>query len=284
MFVNLNSILPKARKEHYAVPAFDCVADIMVRTILDTAEEQRSPVILMALDHDLTGKGMAFISTLITGIADQYTVPVCLHLDHATDLTLIQSALDHGFSSVMYDGSALPFKENIINTARVVEMAKSYNAAVEAELGLVAGTDIHGTASSSASQLTDPNDVVEFIEKTGIDALAVSIGTSHGVYIAKPNLDIERLMEINEISSVPLVLHGGSGTPGDQVREAIKHGMAKINIYADLRFAMFAGVKEAAAKISRQDPLPDQMFEPIQKNLSNIVVEKMQSFHSSGRV
>lgn len=285
MLVTLNEILPKAREQHYAVPAFDCMEDVMVRTILDTAEQEQSPVILMALEHDLQGRGIVYISGLVRAVADSYDIPIVLHLDHADNFDIIRKAIDHGFTSVMYDGSQFPFRENVERSQEVVELAHKQNISVEAELGLVAGKDIHGDdyPGEGKSLLTDPKEVVEFVEQTSVDALAVSIGTSHGVYVSLPNLDIQRLEEINTVSPVPLVLHGGSNTPAAQIQNAIRHGISKINVYADLRVGMLQGMKNSAQNQVREDPLPDVLFRPIKEGLAQVAAERMETFFSQNK-
>ncbi len=282
MLVNLNEVLIKAREGKYAVPAFDCTEDILIRTILDTCEEKKSPVILMALERDLKGKGMDYITSMVKGVADKYSIPIVLHLDHATNLDLIKRAIDYGFTSVMYDGSMLSFEENIANTKKVVEIAHAQNVTVEAELGYVGGNELDGSYTGDA-KLTEPSQVLEFVNKTGVDALAVSIGTSHGVYVSEPKLNIERLQDINAISPVPLVLHGGSGTPVDQVQEAIKNGIAKVNLYADLRIAMFKGLKISAQSQKRIDPLPDEMFKPVKEELKKVIIDKINMTFSESK-
>lgn len=275
MLVNLRDVLPQARRKGYAVPHFDCVEDIFIRAILDVAEEESCPVILAALGHDLGGRGIEYISGLVRSVAGGYSVPVVLHLDHAEELELIERAIDHGFTSVMYDGSQLPFRENIRNTRKVVRKARLRGVSVEAELGFVGGAELSGE-SSGESRLTDPAQVVEFVSETGIDALAVSIGTSHGVYESEPELNIPRLQEINRVSKVPLVLHGGSGTPDVQILTAIRNGISKVNIYSDLRAAAMAGLKSSATFQSRTDPLPDEMFSPIRQALHEAIREKIR--------
>jgi fructose-bisphosphate aldolase class II len=259
--------------------------DVMIRTMLDTAENENSPVILMALEHDLQGRGIQYVSGLVRAVADSYAIPIVLHLDHAEHMDIIKKAIDYGFSSVMYDGSQLPFQENIARSQEVVEIGHGHSVTVEAELGLVAGKDIHGVDYPGAGEslLTDPEEVIEFVEQTGVDALAVSIGTAHGVYVSLPNLDIARLEEINKVSSVPLVLHGGSNTPVDQIQNAIRHGISKINVYADSRVAMCQGLKHSARIQERDDPLPDVLFRPIREALSQIVAERIDMFFSKNK-
>ena len=182
----------------------------------------------------------------------------------------------------MYDGSDLSFDENVSNTKEVVEFAKKYNVTVEAELGRVGGNETKVT-DMEESLLTDPKEVLKFVEETKVDALAVSIGTAHGVYIAEPKLNIETLKEINEISTVPLVLHGGSGTPEDQVKDAIKNGISKVNLYADLRIAMYEGLNETANSHDRVDPLPNELFLPIKENLRKVIVDKIEMVGSKDK-
>ena len=282
MLTSLKDILQDAWKNHYAVPAFDCTEDVMIRPILDACEELRSPVVLMALGHDLQGRGIDYIASIVKGVAPRYAIPVVFHLDHATDIALIEQAIFHGFTSVMYDGSMLPFETNAVNTAEVVRLAHARGVSVEAELGHVAGKELDGSYAGDM-QLTDPAEVVRFLE-TGVDALAVSIGTAHGIYISAPTLNIDRLKAINAVSSVPLVLHGGSGTPEDQLQQAIAAGIAKINLYADIRMAMLNGLKISAQNVTRPDPLPDELFRPVKEQIRMAVRAKIGLCRSAGRV
>ncbi len=285
MLVTLKEVLSHARTNQYAVPAFDCTEDVMVRTILETAEEADAPVVLMCLEMDLTsgdGNGWLYLSGLIRAVAPHHKIPVVLHLDHATDLAQVETALDLGFTSVMIDGSMLPFEENVRLTRAAVDRAESYGASVEAELGYVGGMDLEDR-NCTESILTEPDDVVRFVEATEIDALAVSIGTAHGVYRAEPDLNIERLKELDAAGGVPLVLHGGSGTPDDQVREAVRHGICKVNIFADERIAMGRGLAREAESMARPDPLPSELFGPIREALGDVIAEKIDLLGAGNR-
>ena len=282
MLTTLKEILGHARAHQYAVPAFDCVEDVMVRAILETAEDLRAPVILMGLLPDLQGNGMVYVSRLIRAVAEHHSIPVALHLDHATDLELVRAAIDNGFTSVMVDGSSLPFDENVALTKAAVELAHPHSISVEGELGHVGGMDLDETACGE-NVLTEPDEVARFIEQTGLDALAVSIGTSHGVYRSLPNLAIDRLKELSQVSSIPLVLHGGSGTPEDQIRAAVRHGICKLNIYADCRVGMAQGLQESARKMKREDPLPREMFGPIKAGISRVVADKIELLSARGK-
>ncbi len=286
MLVTLREVLGDARAKGYALPAFDFSEDIMARTILETSEDLRAPVILMALELDLNshdGNGWIYQSGLVRAVADHHRLPIVLHLDHAGSLESIRKGLDLGFSSVMIDGSALPFEENVRITRAAVEMAKPLGASVEAELGLVGGMDLRDEVCAE-NVLTDPDQVTQFVERTGVDALAVSIGTSHGVYRSLPNLNIERLKQLNAASAVPLVLHGGSGTPVDQIQQAVRNGICKLNLYADMRIAMFNGMKESVATMDRIDPLPLEMFAPIRQHLAAAVADKIRMLGAENRV
>jgi fructose-bisphosphate aldolase class II len=282
MLTSLREILIHARAHAYAVPAFDCVEDVMVRTILETADSHRAPVILMCLWLDLQGNGMTYLPGLIRAAADAHGIPVALHLDHAQNLEQIQAAVDHGFTSVMIDGSELPFDENVALTRAAVRLARARNVSVEGELGHVGGMDLEATQCGE-SVLTEPHEVARFVAETGVDALAVSIGTSHGVYRSLPTLAIDRLKALNAVSPVPLVLHGGSGTPEDQIREAVRNGICKLNLYADCRIAMGQGLKQAAASLSRIDPTPQELFGPIRERLGEVVRQKIQLLSAENR-
>lgn len=284
MLVTLKEALADARAKKYCIPAFDCIEDIMVRTILETCQANRSPVIMMCLPGaDLDGNGWGYVPASIKAAAEFHDVPVVLHLDHATKMDDIKRAIDHKFTSVMFDGSALPFAENVARTKSVVGMAHPKGISVEAELGLVGGADVQETVMTE-NILTNPNDVLEFVAATDVDALAVSIGTSHGVYKSLPNLDIDCLKKLNETSSVPLVLHGGSGTPDDQIQEAVKYGICKLNIYADCRIALTKGLYASSKQQTRIDAPLQQLFGPLKEELAKVVEEKIMLLNSNNQV
>lgn len=248
--VSIKEILMDAREKHYAVPAFDVSSYKMAQAVVDVAEELRAPVILMGLIGDTTPTQFDHLSVDLHSIALRANVPVCIHLDHAMDFDLIKKAIHQGYSSVMYDGSSLPLEENIAATKRVCDYAHMYGVTVEAELGHV-GDGIVGQSESFAhgnqghdSTLTNPDEMIRFIEETKVDCLAVSVGTSHGVYKCIPHLEFELLSKLNEISAVPLVMHGGSGTPDDQMKEAVAKGISKVNIFSEILAAYYGGMKE----------------------------------------
>jgi fructose-bisphosphate aldolase class II len=231
---------------------------------------------------EIGDKTFWYYPAIVRAVAERYTIPIVMHLDHATELVVIREALDHGFTSVMYDGSILPFDENVEMTRKVVELAAPYGASVEAELGLVGGFGLSGK-DSVANILTQPDEVIAFVKRTGVDSLAVSIGTAHGVYLQLPQLDIPLLKELNAVSKVPLVLHGGSGTPDEQIRAAVENGICKFNVYADSRVALWSRFRKIAVETVRNDPLPNDYIAQLQDALGDVVEEKAKLAGAVGR-
>lgn len=288
MLVTMKDLLADAQTRHYALPAFDVSNYEMMRAVLDTCEEERSPALLMGLGVDLEGKGMDLIASMISGASKCYSVPICLHLDHATDLGRIKAAAAAGFSSVMYDGSILPFAQNARNTAEVVQFAHAAGLTVEAELGHVGNAMVGNETDATTDEdpedtLTDPADVVRFIEETDVDALAIAIGTAHGVYKKTPTLRIDRLDEITAVCGRPLVLHGGSGTPDEQIKTAIAHGITKINIYSDVVAALNSGLKNKLGSITNPATWPVFVFEEARGKMKEVIRRKLKTFGSSGK-
>lgn len=289
MLVSMKEMLLDAKKNHYAIPAFDISNYEMMKAVLETCEEEKSPALLMGLGVDLQGRNMNLLSSMVKSASEFFNIPVCFHLDHATDFNFIKKAIDCGFSSVMYDGSVLPFSENAKNTAEVSKYAHQKGVTVEAELGHVGNASVGsisetGTDVDPGESLTVPEEVKKFIEITDVDALAVAIGTAHGVYKKTPELRIDRLDEITSICDRPLVLHGGSGTPNDQMQNAITHGITKINIYSDVLFALNQGLKNTLNKVSNPSTWPFIVYEDAIKMMKEVVREKLRTFGSSGRI
>lgn len=289
MLVTMKEMLSHAKANHYAIPAFDISNYEMMRAVLDVCEEERSPALLMGLGVDLEGKALSLLTAMVRAASEFYTVPVCFHLDHATDLDSIKAAIDAGFSSVMYDGSVLPFEENAKRTAEVTAYAHAHGVTVEAELGHV-GNAMVGNENDLAKNedpedtLTLPDEVVKFVEQTDVDALAIAIGTAHGVYLKTPTLRIDRLDEIVAVCDRPLVLHGGSGTPDDQMKMAIAHGITKINIFSDVLYALNQGLKNKLNAMQNPSTWPAFVFEEAREGMREAVRLKIRTFGSNGRV
>lgn len=289
MLVSMKEMLEDARKNHYALPAFDVSNYDMMKAVLEACEEERSPALLMALGVDLQGRDINLLASMVQSASDYFNIPVCLHLDHATDFNLIKRAIDAGFSSVMYDGSVLDFANNAQNTAEVTKYAHGRGITVEAELGHVGNASVGsisetGTDTDPGESLTVPEEVVEFIKITDVDALAVAIGTAHGVYQKTPELRIDRLDEITAVCQRPLVLHGGSGTPNDQMQNAIRHGITKINIYSDVVAAMNKGLKDKLNAMENPATWPFIVFEDARNMMKEVAREKLRTFGSAGRI
>ncbi len=289
MLVTMKEMLEDAKKNHYAIPAFDVSNYDMVRSVLEACEEEGSPALLMGLGVDLTGKGLSLLPAMVKSASEHFNIPVCFHMDHATDFELIKAGIDAGFSSVMFDGSVLPFNDNAKKTAEITKYAHAKGVTVEAELGHVGNASVGsisetGTDDDPGETLTVPEEVSKFIDITDVDALAVAIGTSHGVYKKTPELRIDRLDEITAVCDRPLVLHGGSGTPDDQMQNAIRHGITKINIYSDVVYALNKGLKDKLNTIENPATWPFIVFEDARVMMKEVVKDKLHTFGSAGRI
>lgn len=247
MLVNLVEILKLAEEKKCAVGAFNTPNLECVNAVLAAAEKLNVPVILSHAELHEEVSPLAKIGPVMVQAAKNAKVPVCVHLDHCETLSYMREALDIGFTGVMYDGSTLPYAENLANTKKAVAMAKTYHCGVEAELGALASRE-GGAANASGPVYTDPDEAVEFCRETGIDALAPSFGTAHGIYKSKPVLDLERVKVIAEKTGLPLVMHGGSGVSPEDYRTGIANGLRKINYYSYMSKAGTQAVKELLAK------------------------------------
>lgn len=235
MYVNFNNMLKAAYEGHYAIGSFNWYNYETLSGIIEAAEEAGTPVIASFGAKYLSNMSLATAAALTKSLAEQVSVPVCLHLDHCSDKLTIMKAIDLGFGSVMYDGSRLSFDENVINTKEICDIAHDYSVSVEAELGsLAAGENSHEGESSDREIYTSAGDAARFVKYTGVDALAVSIGTVHGMYKGTPDIRTDILKEINEAVGIPLVLHGGSGTPEDKLLACIANGISKINVNTEI--------------------------------------------------
>ncbi|HHY80034.1 MAG TPA: class II fructose-bisphosphate aldolase [Thermoanaerobacter sp.] len=281
MLVNLREILAETRKNKYAVPAFD-VSDLTTfKAVAETAEELRSPIIVMILDTDVKDGYLRYIVPMIKEVAAHSRIPICLHLDHGPDIETVIKYISLGFNSVMIDASTLPLEKNIEITRQVVKLAHSAGITVEAELGHV-GVGLSDNEETIRSFLTIPKEVDKFVKETQVDALAVAIGTAHGPYKGALHLDIPRLREIAKITETPLVLHGGSYTPEEQVKEAIITGISKVNIATELRVAFIKGIKETIATANEYVAL-SEIFEKPLLFMKELVKSKIELCGSSNR-
>ncbi|MBN2926391.1 MAG: class II fructose-1,6-bisphosphate aldolase [Eubacterium sp.] len=243
MLTTTKQLLLDAQKGGYAVGAFNVENMEMVQAVVAAAEELQSPVIMQTTPSTVKYADLAYFYANVKTAAEKASVPVVMHLDHGSSFELAMQALRTGYTSIMIDGSHESFEDNIAVTKSVVDACHPSGVPVEAELGKVGGKedDLDG---GEGNPYTDPQEAKQFVEATGVDSLAVAIGTAHGVYKGTPKLDVNRLSEIREVVSIPLVLHGTSGVPDEAVKECIKRGICKVNYATDLRIAFSEGVNE----------------------------------------
>jgi fructose-bisphosphate aldolase class II len=304
MLVSNRDLLVPATRGKYAVGAFNVNNLEVILAVAEAAVEERSPAIVAVTPSAIKYGGLAYLSKIVRTAAEGSTVPLSLHLDHGEDFETASKCVGAGFTSVMIDGSPLGFEENIAVTKKVADVAHPKGVSVEAELGRLAGVE-EKTVEEKEAILTDPNVAKEFVDRTGVDALAVAVGTSHGAYKfkAEPKLDFERLKLIRTKVTVPLVLHGASsvptwiiekatkygaklegakGIPEDNIKKAISLGIAKINIDTDLRLAFTATVREVLANSPKEFD-PRKILGPAKDAMKEVVKGKMRLFGSSGK-
>ena len=244
--VTTQQMLLDAQKGGYAVGAFNVENMEMVQAVVAPAEELGAPVIMQTTPSTVKYAGLNYYYANARAAAEQARVPVAIHLDHGDSFALAMQALRAGYTSIMIDGSHSVFEENIAISKAVVDACAPSNVPVEAELGKVGGKE--DDLDGGSGGYTDPSEAREFVERTGVTSLAVAIGTAHGVYVGEPKLDLDRLSEIREVVSIPLVLHGASGLTDDAVRESIRRGICKVNFATELRIAFSDGVKEVLSQ------------------------------------
>lgn len=281
--VTLREILAGTREGHYAVGGFNFNGFEDAQGIIEGAVEKNSPVILMASMGAVKYIGLKQVAGMVTGMAESVDIPVCLHLDHATDYALIKEAIRAGFTSVMVDASAKDYEANIEDSRAIVEFAKIYGCSVEAELGKVGGKEENIVVSDASAAFTDPEDVPRFVEETGIDALAVAIGTVHGFYKSEPKLDFDRLEKILKLTDCPLVLHGGSGVPVEDFKKCVRMGMSKINVGTELKATFSGGVRKAVNENPETEFDPRKYVGPVKQLCADVVKGKIDIFGSAGK-
>lgn len=277
MLVNLDYVLKKAQKEHYGVGLFNTTDTDMLEAAITAAEEMNSPIIIGTAEVLLPSGELDLIAPSIIAAAKRATVPIVVHYDHGLTFDRCMQALKLGFTSIMFDGSLGDAEQNIADTAEIVKIAHSFGATVEGEIGHV------GEAATGDNVITDsyttPEEAMDFINKTGVDALAVAIGTAHGAYKEKPCLDIERLKEIRAKVDTPLVLHGGSGLSDDDFKNTIKQGIAKVNIFTDLCLAGNAAMRSGLESNLPYLEIRNSKVEAIKQ----VVKRKIELFGSKGK-
>jgi ketose-bisphosphate aldolase len=267
----MNEILPQAKQEGRAVCAFNVANLETLLSVFKAAEELNTPIIIQVYQRLFNDERAELIGKMTACLAEKSELPVVLHLDHGVSAEQIQQAIDAGYTSVMIDGSQLPFEENIELTAQCVKIARSAGVSIEAEIGHIpfGGGDV---------ELSTAAEAVEFVERTGVDALAVSIGTAHGFYKKEPKLDIDRAREIGKSIPVPMVLHGGTGVPAEEVKKSIACGVAKINIATELQHLFMGCIKTELEKNGEKFLPVDLYLKPVEEKIIQYVKDKIKSF------
>lgn len=271
MLINLKEIIALAEKGNFAIPAFNVYNTESIMGVIKAAEEAKAPVIIQVYPRLLNEEVGFYLCPAIVAAARRASVPICFHLDHGPSELEVQKALRWGATGIMYDGSVHSFEDNIANTKHIVDICSAIDVPVEGELGHIGSVN-----DDSMEEFTDPEEAAEFVKRTGVTCLAVLIGNAHGHYKKTPNLDIERVKAIREATGgIPLVLHGGSGIPDDQVKAAIKAGIRKMNIGTDVCCAFADGTKEILDDPSRSLAIDLFMKHPIE-SVKKLALEKIK--------
>ena len=278
--VAMKPLLEAATAGKYAVGAFNCNNMEIIQAIIGAAEKEHAPVIIQASQGAIKYAGLEYIVALTRIAAQLAEVPVALHLDHGASYEQCRDCIDNGFTSVMIDGSKHSLEDNIILTNRVLSAARIAGVSVEGELGRITGTEDDVFVSEKESMYTDPEEAKYYVEQTGIDALAIAIGTAHGQYKGEPKLDLDRLSEIVNLVNTPIVLHGSSGVPDEIINEAIKRGVRKVNIDTNIREHFMWALNEALAT-NPHELDPRRILAPARQAATEIIREKIRLFGSS---
>lgn len=237
-------MLNKAKDEHYGVGFFNAVNMEMAKAVIETAEEMNAPVIVGTAEILLPAMSLKHVADYLIPMAKEASVPVCVHYDHGLTFEKCMEALRLGFTSVMYDCSTLSYEENLLKVREMVKICHGMDVTVEGELGHVGDNAGKGKLENPSDYYTDPEQALDFVQKTGVDALAVAVGNAHGDYAFPPKLDFDRIETISKKTGIPLVLHGGSGLADSDFQTAVKLGISKINIFTDIDKAGKAGIEE----------------------------------------
>ena len=286
VYVNTKQMLIKARKEKYVIGAFNIVDYTSMAAVIEAAKEKRSPVIIQTSQKTVLQYGYEILPKMVKTLSEKIDIPVSMILDHGTDIEIIKNCINSGWSSVMVDGSSKPFEENIKITKMIADIAHEKGVTVEGELGHIGGVEEHINVNDSEILLTDPEKAVEFQKRTGVDSLAVAIGTKHGLYKGKVNLDFERLAKIMEITDFPIVIHGCSDLPEDDLKKIIFYGPSKMNISTEIKYAYLDSFKEylegRQAKETEYEPI--KALKLVFNNIKILVSRYMDKFGSTGKV
>ena len=280
--VSTREMLNKAQREGYAVPAFNIHNLETLQVVVETAAELKSPVILAGTPSTINYAGGEFIVSMADAAAGKYDIPIAIHLDHYEEVDEIEEYIKLGFRSAMIDASHKAYEDNIATVKQVVEFAHKYDTTVEAELGRLGGQEDDLIVDEKDTKYTNPKQAKEFVEKTGIDSLAVAIGTAHGLYKGVAKLDFDRLKEMRDMVDVPLVLHGASDIPDELVKKAISLGICKVNVATDLKIPFSDAVKKYFIENPTAND-PRKYMQPGKDAMKKIVAHKIMVCGSNGK-
>ncbi|MCI6868981.1 MAG: ketose-bisphosphate aldolase [Lachnospiraceae bacterium] len=283
MLMNMKDLLAVANKHNFAVPAFNVSDYSMFKGLMEITEELNAPIIIAIHPDELKHTGVEMVKAIIERL-HKSTVPSVIHLDHGASYEQVQLAIQNGFTSVMIDGSSLPFGENIAICQKIVAAAHPVNVSVEGELGTIGTADDFGEAGSKEIKYTDPEDAKKFIEATGVDCLAIAIGTCHGIYPkgVDPKLRLDILKDIKAaVPETPLVLHGGSANPDSEIGESVTLGVNKINISSDIKVAYFEKMREVLQDKNVREP---NVIQPsCIEAMKEVAAHKIKLFQADGK-
>lgn len=280
MLVTLNEVLIPAHKNGYAVGAFNVYNLETAQSAIAAAEAEKSPLIMQVSEKALNYAGFENLTALLVEMAERAKVPVVVHLDHGSNLNTIKKCITSGFSSVMLDATTLPENEKMKVMKEMAILAHKHNITIEGERDSLAGKE--EDIDNETGKYTNPDTAAVFVNETDIDAFAVSIGNAHGIPVPDEKLEFDILGQCSEKVDVPLVLHGASGTPPDQIKKAISLGISKINIDTDLRLSFMAAVHQCVLEDANQKD-PRKMLTEVKKAMTEVIITKMRLFGSSGR-
>ena len=284
MLVSGKEILEVANKFGFAVPAFNAGSGQLLEAVMQACEETESPVMIAIHPDELSFLTDSFVDQ-VKYYANHSKVPVCIHLDHGASYEQVIHTIQLGFTSVMIDASHKSYEDNIAITKKVVEAAHAVGVSVEAELGTIGDTGNSIEGGVTEVIYTDPEVAQDFIEKTNVDSLAIAIGTAHGIYPKnmKPKLRLDILQEIEKLVEIPLVLHGGSSNPDEEISQSVKLGINKINISSDIKIVFANKLKEILAASDSEIREPNVMFPECMKETKKVAIDKIKLFNSDGK-
>ncbi len=282
MLLNGTDLLAVANKNNFAVPAFNVSDYAMMNGLFEISEAKDAPLLIAIHPDELNHIGVGMLPSILARAA-RSSVPVTVHLDHGADHIQVLKAIQAGFTSVMIDGSMLPFEENVALTKRVVDLAHAVGLSVEGELGTIGKTDDEAEDGAAQIIYTEPDDAVRFVEETGVDSLAIAIGTCHGIYPSwmKPELKLDLLQQIKSKVNIPLVLHGGSNNPDAEIGESVKLGVNKINISSDIKVAYHNKMREVLADANLREP--NSIQPPCIAAMQVVAAQKIDLFDAAGK-